>query len=323
MQNGHQPDASSEGSVSGELKQTSALSAALSDGLKPVSSQDSESSQAGDRLSAASSAAGSSASSSFLELANEKHGHSAPRSIPGSGRQAPRARAPRAAQHGSSSGVSSSTGTALFWTGSQALGISFADDAGSAESMEGFVGKHVPAGLAAGEGQDLSHSPLEAKAKLYGVAFEGAASPEPEDDCAPEHPSIDELPANSPLMNGIQQMDGSEHKGVQAPHNSMKGPLGEEALAERVGEDARQQCIGDIAAAAIAEVDAEKAQQDVKGSQQTQPASSLSGELPPGEQLSDQGSVDEERDTLGVSPVRLLMQLLCYVLSAIPALQFE
>ena len=310
MQNGHSLDASSEGSMPGERKQTSALSTALSDGVKPVSFQDSGSSKAGDRPSAAPSAVCSGASDSFQELAHEKHGHSAPRSIPGSGRQAGRANAPRAAQRSSPSGVSSSTGTALFWTGSQALGISFADDAGSAESVEESAGKHTPAALAAGEGQDLSHSPLEAKAKVYGMAFEGAASPEPQDDCAPEHDSINKMSASPPLLNGMQHMDGGKHKTVQLPHNSSKGHPAEEAAVESAGGDARQQSIGDIAAAAVAEVDAESPQQDAKGSQKAQPASSMSGELPPGEQLSEQGSVDEERDTLGVSPVRLSMQIL-------------
>ena len=321
VQNGHQLDASSEGGAPGELKQTSALSAALSDGLKPVSSQDSESSQAGGRLSAASSAAGRDASRSIQEPAEEKHGHSAPRSIPGSGRQAGRAHAPRAAQRSSPSGVSSATGTALFWTGSQALGISFADDAGSAESLENYVGDHVPAALAAGDGQDLSHSPLEAKAKVYGMAFEGAASPEPEDDCVPEHDSINDISSGTPPIDGMQHMDGGKHMGVL--HNSLKGPRAEEAVAESVGEDMQQRSIGDIAAAAVVEVDAEGPQQDGKGSQKAQPASSMSGELPPGEQLSEQGSVDEERDTLGVSPVRLIIQMYVFVLCTGPALHDE
>ena len=320
VQNGHLPDGSSEVSAPGELKQTSALSAALSDGLKPVSSQNSESSTAGDRLSAASSAGASDVSSSFQEPAEEKHGHSAPRSIPGGGRQAGRAHAPRAAQRSSPSGVSSATGTALFWTGSQALGISFADDAGSAESAENYAGNHAPAALAAGEGQDLSHSPLEAKAKVYGLAFEGAALPEPEDECIPEHDSINDISPGTPPTNSMEHMDGGEHKGVQPPHNSMKGPPAKEAVVESVEGEARQQSIGDIAAAAVAEVDAESPQQNGEGSQKTQPASSMSGELPPGEQLSEQGSVDEERDTLGVSPVRLNMVLCIFVLCTGPAL---
>ena len=318
MQNGHKLDASSEGGVPGELKQTSALSAALSDGPKPVSSQDSGSSQAGDRLSAASSAAGSGASSGFQEPEEEKHGHSAPRSIPSSGRQAGRAHAPRAAQHSSSIGVSSSSGTALFWTGSHTLGISFADDPGSAESVEDFVGKRAPAAFP-GEGQDLSHSSLEAKAKVYGTAFEDAASPEHEKNCTPEHDGIHELSASTLLMTGRQEMDDGKHKGVQPPHNSVKGPPAEKAVVERVEGEARQLSIGDTAAAAIAEVDAETSQQDAKGSVKAQPASSMSGELPPGEQLSEQGSIDEERDTLGVSPVRLLMNFYIYALRTGPA----
>ena len=320
LQDGHVPDASSESGAPGELKQTSALSAALSDGLKPVSSQNSDGSQAGDRLSAASSAGGSDASS-FQELAEEKHGHSAPRSIPGSGRQAGRAHAPRAAQRSSPSGVSSATGTALFWTGSQALGISFADDAGSAESLENYVGDHAPAALAAGDGQDLSCSPLEAKAKVYRMAFEGAASPEPEDDCGPEHDGINNISPGTSPMNGLQHVNDGKHMGVL--HNSLKGPPAEEAVVESTGEDARQQSVGDIAAAAVAEVDAESPQQDAKGSQKAQPASSMSGELPPGEQLSEQGSVDEERDALGVSPVRLAMQLYIFVLCTGPTLHDE
>ena len=323
VQNGHEPGASSEGGAPGELKQTSALSAALSDGLKPVSSQNSKSSTASDRVQATLFAGDSNASSSLQELAEEKHGHSAPRSIPGSGRQAGRAHAPRAVQRSSPSGVGSSTGAALFWTGSQALGISFADDTGSAESVENYVGSHAPAALAAGDGQDLSRSPLEAKAKVYGMAFEGAASPEPEDDCVPEHDGSNGISPGTPPMNGMEHMDGGKHMGVPPPHNSMKGPPAEEAVVKSVGEDARQQSIGDMAAAAVAEVDAEGPQQNGKGSQKAQPVSSMSGELPPGEQLSEQGSVDEERDTLGVSPVSLYMLLCIFVLCTGPALHGE
>ena len=61
-------------------------------------------------------------------------------------------------------------------------------------------------------------------------------------------------------------------------------------------------------AAAVAEVDAEKAQQEDGAQQQQrlQPAgATLSGELPPGEQLLERGSMEEEREALSVSPVSI------------------
>ena len=186
----------------------------------------------------------------------------------------------------SPAGANSSTGTALFWTGSQALGIAFADssdsqcgdspadDAGAAEAV-------------ADRESEPSHPPLEIKALAHGLEFKDSAEHEEAGAARPGSAAI-----NGHVLNEEVQDDSSKASGVA-----------KEALAERADEDGRQRGVSAAAAAAVAEVDAEKAQQEHVAPQRSQPAAVLSGELPPGEQLSERGSMDEEREVLSVSPV--------------------
>lgn len=305
--NGQLSDAASDSSTPGDTKQQSALSAALSGASEAVSSQDGHADQsegaigqvgqAVHALPAADSGALSTAGSQRVERAGQ---HSAPRSIPGSGgRQVGMARQLRAEHCAGLSarpaGVNSASGTALFWTGSQAHGIAFADDSPSNYSEPRSVHQ-------ADEGaKELSRSPNQAGAEAYGMVFEDSerSSSTHHDSCA------------SVAINGVKQSDEDVNGGVQERSSSAERPSAKQALAERAEEDDQQYTLSDIAAAAAAEVDAENDEHDKHESmapQRAQPATSLSGELPPGEQLSEQGSVDEERPALGVSPVGFMYQ---------------
>ena len=290
---GLQLGAASDASMAGGTKQPSALSAALSEGFGTSSSPQSQGEEAanGHRLSAAPDRdASGGTQDAAAGTQPEEHAHSAPRSIPGSGRHLGRPRQLRAGHSAglsaSPAGVNSSTGTAMFWTGSRALGIAFADDDEAQDS------EPDAAGQAQEEGHEMARSPLQAKAKAFGVSFEDSAS----GTASSEGDDSVRAGTNGHVVNGAQD-DSS----------NVAEPSAREALEEREEEDARQQSISDVAAAAVAEVDDEKAEQEGDEQQQTQhhaqAAGSLSGELPPGETLSERGSVDEEREGLSVSPV--------------------
>ena len=282
-----------DASMAGGTKQPSALSAALSEGTGAFSLQQGQHEQAanGHHLSAAPNRdAPGGTQDAAAGTQPEEHAYSAPRSIPGSGRHLGRPRQLRAGHSAglsaSPAGMNSSTGTAMFWTGSQALGIAFADEDEAQDS------EPEAAERAQEEGHEMAHSPLQAKAKAFGVSFEdsgsGGASSQGDDSVS--------AGANGPVGKGARDDSGN-----------VAEPSAREALEERAEEDARQQSISDVAAAAVAEVDAEKAEQEGDEQQQeqhhAQAAVSLSGELPPGETLSERGSVDEEREGLSVSPV--------------------
>ena len=281
-----------DASMAGGTKQPSALSAALSEGAGASSLQQGQGEQAanGHHLSAAPNRdAPGGMQDAAAGTQTEEHAHSAPRSIPGSGRHLGRPRQLRAGHSAglsaSPAGVNSSTGTAMFWTGSQALGIAFADD-DDAQDSEPEAAERTQE-----EGHEMAHSPLQAKAKAFGVSFEdsgsGGASSQGDDSV--------HTGANGPVVKG------------DCDSSNVAESSAREALEERAEEDVRQQSISDVAAAAVAEVDAEKAEQEGDEQQQeqhhAQAAVSLSGELPPGETLSERGSVDEEREGLSVSPV--------------------
>ena len=278
----------------GDVKPSSALSAALSEGTASGSQQGQAKLSGLEQGSSAVVAAKEEPPASLQGQADEKHaehGQSAPRSIPGSGRRVGRAPQLRA-QHSaglsaSPSAVNSSTGTALFWTGSQALGIAFADS-NERPCADSPVDKPNAAAMVAHGGDELAHSPLETRALAHGMAFEGSADKE-----------------GNPSRTAI---NGHEVNGVLERSSSAADAPAKEALAERADEDVRQRGISDIAAAAVAEFDAEKAQQEDGAQQQQrlQPAgATLSGELPPGEQLLERGSMEEEREALSVSPVSI------------------
>lgn len=283
-------------STKGDLKPASALSAALSEGSAASGSEQGQPAVSADGSEQCQSAASQKELPAGLQDVaggrDWQHGHTAPRSIPGSGRRVGRAPQLRA-QHSaglsaSPSGVNSSTGNALFWTGSQALGISFADSNGRQHAESPDKEPEAAAVLADG-GSNMAHSPLETKALAHGLAFEGPADRGA--TCTPHDNSTAAINRHS--GNPVPETSSS---GVEAP--------AKEALAERADEDARQRGISDIAAAAVAEVDAEKAQQDRGELQRPQPAgATLNGELPPGEQLIERGSMEEEREALSVSPV--------------------
>ena len=286
-------------SMKGDSKPSSALSAALSEGSAASGSEQGQSGLSADGSEETPSAAAAEEPTAISrDPAGEKHaehGHSAPRSIPGSGRRVGRVPQLRA-QHSaglsaSPSGVNSSTGTAVFWTGSQALGIAFADSSESRCHESPADKPHIAEAMADG-GSELAHSPLETKARAYGLAFEGCLDSE-QSKHASQHHSHSGGANNGSVLDGVLERSSSA---VNAP--------AEEALAEGADEDGRQQGISDIAAAAVAEVDAEKARQEGGAQRRAQPAGpTLSGELPPGEQLSERGSMDEEREVLSVSPV--------------------
>ena len=279
----------------GDARPSSALSAALSEGSATGSEQGQAKVPVGGLEQGSSAAAAKEEpSASSQDHADEKHadlGQSAPRSIPGSGRRVGRAPQLRA-QHSaglsaSPAGVNSSTGTAMFWTGSQALGIAFADSS-ERPCAESPADKPNAAAMV-----ELAHSPLETKALAHGLAFEGSA--DDEGSSASQQGNTSSAAINGHVVNGVLERSSSA---VDAP--------AKEALAERANEDVRQRGISNIAAAAVAEVDAEKAQQEsaTLQEQRSQPAgATLSGELPPGEQLLERGSMEEEREALSVSPV--------------------
>lgn len=287
---GLQLGAASDASMAGGTKQPSALSAALSEGFSSLQSQGEQVAN-GHPLSAAPDRdASGGTQDAAAGTQPEEHAHSAPRSIPGSGRHLGRPRQLRAGHSAglsaSPAGVNSSTGTAMFWTGSRALGIAFADDDEAQDS------EPDAAGQAREEGPEMARSPLQAKTKAFGISFEDSAS----GGASSQSDDSVRASANGHVVNGA-----SDDSGNVAERSAR------EALEEREEEDARQQSISDVAAAAVAEVDAEKAEQEGDEQQQeqhhAQAAGSLSGELPPGETLSERGSVDEEREGLSVSPV--------------------
>jgi len=289
-------DAASTASRAGDTKPASALSAALSEGSDASSSQYAQASLSADAPATPPSEIRDEGlgSDDLRDAAGgAKHADredSAPRSIPGSRRQVGRARQLRV-QHsaglsGSPSGTNSSTGTALFWTGSQAHGISFADDTENHR-------KEPQAPSISDADKELAHSPLDTKAHAYGLAFEPHAS-EDHGEFSQDDSQV-HVATYSTVINGVHA------------HSSFDDTASaKEALVERADEDIRQHGISNIAAAAVAEVDAEKAQREGEVQGRSHPAASLSGELPPGELLSEPGSVDEEREALGVSPVGIM-----------------
>ena len=283
-------DAASTASTAGGAKPASALSAALSEGSDASISQYAQPRLSADAPATPPSEMRDEDSDDLRDPAGAKHADredSAPRSIPGSRRHVGRTRQLRV-QHsaglsGSPSGTNSSTGTAMFWTGSQAHGISFADD-------NEIHCKEPQAASVSDADRELAQSPLDTKAQAYGLAFQPHASEDhgefSQDDCQVH------VPTYSTVMNEVHGHSTFDDTAAA-----------KEALVERADEDIRQHGISNIAAAAVAEVDAEKAQQEGEAQGRSHPAASLSGELPPGELLSEPGSVDEEREALGVSPV--------------------
>ena len=287
---GQRLDAASTASTAADTKPASALSAAFSEGSDASRSQYAQASLSADAPATPPSEIREEGSDDLRDTAGAKHADradSAPRSIPGSRRQVGRARQLRV-QHsaglsGTPSGTNSSTGTAMFWTGSQAHGISFADD--------NEIRCKEPQAASVSDGdKELAHSPLDTRAQAYGLAFEPHAS-EDHGEVSQDDGQV-HVPTYSTVINGVHT------------HSSFDDTASaKEALVERADEDIRQHGISNIAAAAVAEVDAEKAQQEGEAQGRSHPAASLSGELPPGELLSEPGSVDEEREALGVSPV--------------------
>ena len=284
-------------STRSDLKPASALSAALSEGSAASGSEQGLPAASADRFEQRHSAASQKeASAGLQDLAGEKdcqHGHTAPRSIPGSGRRVGRAPQLRA-QHSaglsaSPSAVNSSTGTALFWTGSQALGIAFADSSDRQHSEPPAKKLEAAAVLADGD-SDVARSPLETQALAHGLAFEGSADGE-----ATSH--FRHVNDSTAVVNGH-----SRDAFLERSSSAVDAPA-KEALAERADEDVRQRGISDLAAAAVAEVDAERAQEGGERWRFQPAGASLSGELPPGEQLIERGSMEEEREALSVSPV--------------------
>ena len=283
----------------GDVKPSSALSAALSEGSASGSEQGQAKLSVGEQGSSAAAVAREEPQASLQDDADMKHAEhrqSAPRSIPGSGRRVGRAPQLRA-QHSaglsaSPSAVNSSTGTALFWTGSHALGIAFADSS-ERSPAESPAAKPTAATTAADEGSELAHSPLETRALAHGLAFEDPAGHEGSGASQQDHSSS---AVSGHALNEVLERSSSA---ADAP--------AKEALAERADEDVRQRGISSVAAAAVAEVDAENAKQEGEAQQEqqrSQPAGAgLSGELPPGEQLLERGSMEEEREALSVSPV--------------------